>query len=199
MPNNWDSIVGGIVRGLSNDHRSAGLTGSNVKTDNPHTYAWIGQETSDLRQPIQKEATQNPSLPFTMGSPGTQYSYSQTLPTEVRTFFTQATPGTDVSIRSEASSVGSQTLIPTNYAPINNRQTSGYGMSPQNGDHFKAYFANQIGLNNNLPKANAAVTTEHIQEQQGLGSAGSNAVWHNSWQTFISMRKSYSPNQTYHG
>jgi len=198
-PNNWQSIVGGIVGGISNDKRSAGLTGHNVTTDNPQTYGWIGQETSDLRQPIQKESSQNPSIPFTSGSPGVAMPYAQLLPNDIPTFLQQGAPGTNVSIRTEASSVGSPTLIPTGFAPINNAQFSGYGMSPQNGDHFKQYFANQIGLSNQLPKASPAVSAMAVQVEQSLGSAGSQDSWIHAWQTFTNMRKTYQPNQTYHG
>jgi hypothetical protein len=199
MPNNFQSIVGGIFRGLSNDRRSVALTGSNVKTDNPLTFTWIGQETSDLRQPIEKEVSSNPSLPFEKTTPGTQYEYANTLPTDVRTLVKQGSPGTDVSIRDKASSVGSSTLVPTGFAPINNAQNAGVGMSPQNGDHFKSYFANQIGLSNQLPVAHAASTLQGVMEEQSRNITGSADVWHGSWQTFVNMRKRYNPNQTYYG
>jgi len=198
-PNNFGSIVGGIVRGSTNSRRSVGLTGHNVSTDNPLTFAWIGQETSDLRQPIQKEVSQNPSLPFEKTTPGTQYEYTNPLPTDVRTLFNQGSPGTNVSLRDKAASVGSSTLIPTGFAPMNNAVGAGFGMSPQNGDHFKFYFANQIGLSNMLPKANAATMAQGVMEEQSRNVAGSADIWHGNWQTFISMRKAYNPNQTYYG
>jgi hypothetical protein len=193
QPNNFQSIVGGIFRGLSNDKRSVGLTGSNVKTDNPHTYAWIGQETSDLRQPIEKEQSQNPSLPFAKGSSGTQYSYTQPLPTDVRTLIAQGSPGTNIALTDEASSIGSMIQTVPAQVPMNNWNFSGYGMSPQNGDHFKLYFANQLGVRNMNPTPMASQVLTAVQEQQNTNTDGSSNVWHGSWQTIQSMRKGYRP------
>src|SRR5215471_8209973 len=193
MANNFGSIVGGIVRGLSNDRRSAGLTGSNVKTDNPHTYRWIGQETSDLRQPIEKEMSQNPSLPFEKTTSGTEYSYTNPLPTDIRTLIQQGSPGTDIAETRQASSIGStiQTVPPV--VPINNWNFSGMGMSPQNGDHFKYYFANQIGVKNQNANPLPANVLAFSTEQANTVIDGSHDVWNGAWQTFISMRKNYQP------
>jgi hypothetical protein len=193
MPNNFDSIFGGILRGLSNDKRSVGLTGSNVKTDNPHTYTWIGQETSDLRQPIEKEQSQNPSLPFAKGSSGTQYSYTQPLPTDITTLVSQGSPGTSIAETDQASSIGSTIQTVPNKVPVNNSQSNGYGMSPQNGDHFKQYFANQIGVMNKNPVPMSSQVLTAVQEQQNMNTDGSSDVWHGSWQTIQSMRKGYRP------
>src|SRR5215831_17224135 len=130
-----------MIRGLSNDKRSLGIsTSASVKTDNPLTYAWIGQNTSDLRQPIEKEQSQNPSLPFEKSSSGTQYSYSQPLPTDITTLVSQGSPGTNISETDLASSIGSLIQPTPGFVRPDNWNFSGYGMSPQNADHFKAYF-----------------------------------------------------------
>jgi len=193
MPNNFQSIFGGIIRGLSNDKRSVGLTGHNVSTDNPHTYTWIGQETSDLRQPIEKEQSQNPSLPFAKGSSGTQYSYTQPLPTDITTLVSAGSPGTSIAETDQASAIGSMIQTVPNKVPVNNSQSNGYGMSPQNGDHFKQYFANQIGVMNKNPVPMASQVLTAVQEQQNTNTDGSSDVWHGSWQTIQSMRKGYRP------
>ena len=197
MATNFGSIVGGIVRGLSNDKRSAGLTGSNVKTDNPHTYNWIGQETSDLRQPIQKEMSQNPSLPFEKGSSGTEYSYSNPLPTDITTLVKQGSPGTNVSPFREASSIGSLIQTVPSYVPNNNWNFSGFGMSPQNADHFKTYFANQIGVNPANPNPLSANVLTAITEQANTPIDGSHDVWNGAWETYISMRKDSKPSNQF--
>jgi hypothetical protein len=193
MPTRWQSITGGILRGLSNDKRSAGLTGSNVKTDNPHTYTWIGQETSDLRQPIQKEQTQQPALPFGMASGGTQYSYQNPLPTDIRMLLTQGSPGTDVGTKDASSDTGSLNQSVPGNAPMNNGfQSSGYGMSPQNGDHFKYYFANSIGAqaNNKVPFPSSVLNA--VQVQQNSNTDGNPDVWKGAMQVFGSMSKGYA-------
>jgi hypothetical protein len=193
QPNNFGSIVGGILRGLSNDKRSVGLTGSNVKTDNPQTYSWIGQETSDLRQPIQKEQSQNPSLAFAKGSSGTQYAYSKPLPTDITTLVSQGAPGTNISETDLASSIGSLIQPTPGFVRPDNWNFSGMGMSPQNADHFKTYFANQIGVNHRVtPPLSAQVMTD-VQEQQNTNTDGSSNLWHGAWQTIQSMRKGYRP------
>jgi hypothetical protein len=197
MPSNWDSIFGGIIRGLSNDRRSVGLTGSNVKTDNPQTYSWIGQETSDLRQPIDKEQSQNPSLPFAKGSSGIQYAYSQPVTTDVRTLVAQGSPGTNIAYTDQASSIGSMIqTVPTRVRP-NNWNFSGYGMSPQNGDHFKLYFANQIGVRNMNPNPMSSQVLTAVQEQQNTNTDGSSDVWHGNWQVIQAMRKGYRPSNQF--
>ena len=194
-PTNADSIFGGIFRGLSNNRSSGALNQTNTQnSNNPLTYQWIGFPTpSDLRQPIEKEQTQNPSLPFDKGSSGTNVPYSSAPLTDIPTLLQQGSPGTNTSIRDTASSVGSPTNVPAGWAPIANPVGSGYGMSPQNADHFKQYFANQIGLGNNLPKASAANTTLAIAHQQHTNSAGASDAWQRSWEVFGSMQKDYNP------
>jgi len=199
QPNNYGSIVGGIIRGLSNDRRSAGLTGHNVTNDNPQSYAWIGQNTSDLRQPIQKEMSQNPSLPFEKGSSGTQYEYTNPLPTDIRSLVRQGYPGTDVNIVDQASSVGSLVQGMPSFVPINNLQLSGYGMSPQNADHFKYYFANQMGQLNLTPQVNPSNVLTAVQEHQNINTDGSAQVWHGAFQTFGTMLKRYNPANSFRG
>jgi len=193
MPNNWQSITSGILKGISNDKRSVGLTGSNTKTDNPNTFTWIGQETSDLRQPIQKEQTQTPSLPFGNASAGTVYSYQNPLPTDIRMLISQGSPGTNVSPKDASSDTGSLIQgIPDTVATNNAFPSSGYGMSPQNGDHFKYYFANTIGAqaNNKVPFPASVLTA--VQEQQNFNTDGSSNVWNGAMQLFGSMSKSYA-------
>jgi len=197
MATNFGSIVGGIVRGLSNDKRSAALTGSNVKTDNPQTFTWIGQNTSDLRQPIQKEMSQNPSLPFEKGSSGTQYSYSQPLPTDITTLVAQGSPGTNVGEFREASSIGSLIQTIPSIVPNNNWNFSGFGMSPQNGDHFKTYFANQIGINPANPNPLSANVLTAVTEQANIPIDGSVNVWNGAWQTINAMGKPYHPSNQF--
>jgi len=195
MANNFQSIVGGIFRGLSNNRASGGLNQTNTQSSqNPLTYQWIGFPTpSDLRQPIQKEQTQNPSLAFEKGSAGTSQSYSMPPLTDIPTLVTQGMPGPDSSFRLTAGSVGSKSNIPALRAPINNAQGNGFGMSPQNGDHFKQYFANQIGLFNVLTKPVPEATASAISVQQHTNVAGNPDAWASSWQTFLSMAKGYNP------
>src|SRR5215831_14724720 len=187
-----------MIRGLSNDKRSLGIsTSANVKTDNPLTYAWIGQETSDLRQPIEKEQSQNPSLPFAKGSSGTQYSYTQPLPTDVTTLISQGSPGPSITPTVHASSIGSLIQPMPGFVPMNNWAFNGMGMMPQNGDHFKSFFANQNGLANMQPTPLPASVLSAVQEQQNVGSHGSNDVWASGWQTFQAMGKDYKPSNQF--
>jgi hypothetical protein len=199
IPTNFQSIVGGIFRGLSNDKRSVGLTGSNVKTDNPQTYTWIGQETSDLRQPIEKEQTQNPSLPFLKGSSGTQYAYTNPLPTDIRTGILESYPGTSIEKTFVPSSIGSLLQPMPDMVPLNNWQQRGYGMSPQNADHFKTYFANQIGLTNLIPQPTPSNTMDAVQAQQQSSTVGRHSDWFNVWQHILTMRKTYTPANNFRG
>lgn len=193
-PNNFTSIFGGIFRGLSNNKSSGGLNQTNTQnSSNPLTYQWIGQSAGGTTYQIDREQTQNPSLPFEKGSGGTNVAYSSPPLTDIPTLLNQGAPGTDVSIRNSAGSVGSPTNVPAGYAPRNNGVGSGFGMSPQNADHFKQYFANQIGLQNNLPRASAKNTTLAVSDQQHTNVAGSSDSWQSSFQTFAAMQKGYSP------
>jgi hypothetical protein len=197
MATNFGSIVGGIIRGLSNDRRSVALTGHNVTTDNPNTYTWIGQEPGDLRQPIQKEMSQNPSLPFEKASSGSQYEYTQPLPTDIRTLITAGSPGTDISPTTYASSIGSWVQRVPSLVPMNNGQFNGYGMSPQNADHFKVHFANQIGMRNMMAAPSASIVATAIQEQANINTDGPTDPWENALSLFQFMRKSYTPSSQY--
>ena len=194
-PNNFQSIFGGIFRGLSNNRSSGGLNQTNTQnSDNPLTYQWIGFPTpSDLRQQIQKEQTQNPSLPFEKGSGGTSVDYSRAVLTDIPTLVNQGSPGTDISLRHSAASAGSPTNIPTGFASPTNWVGNGYGMSPQNGDHFKTFFANQLNLRNVLPKATPMITSLAISEQADTHVANSNDSWKNAFQLYSSMQKQYYP------
>jgi hypothetical protein len=194
MPNNFQSIVGGIFRGISSNKSSAGLNQTNTQNDtNPLTYQWIGESTGGTAYPINREQTQNPALPFAKGSAGTNIPYAPPVLTDIPTLLNQGSPGTDVSLRTSAGSVGSQTSIPPGMAPIANAVGNGYGMSPQNADHFKVYFANQIGLSNQLPRASAKTTGLAIADQQHENVAGSSDSWKSAYQTFSAMQKGYSP------
>lgn len=193
-PNNFTSIFGGIFRGLSNNKASGGLNQTNTQSsDNPLTYQWIGAPTGGTTYQIDREQTQNPSLPFEKGSAGTNVPYAKPVLTDIPTLLNQGSPGTDVSLRTSAGSVGSATHIPPGMAPINNAVGNGYGMSPQNADHFKVYFANQIGLSNQLPRASAKTTGLAIADQQHENVGGSSDSWKSAYQTFASMQKGYSP------
>ncbi len=198
-PTNFGSIIGGIIRGLSNDKRSAGLKGSNVTNDNPQSYGWIGQETSDLRQPIEKEQTQNPSLPFLTKSSGVEYSYTTPLPTDIRSRITAGMPGTNVDSTNQASSIGSMIQTVPSMVLMNNWQEHGYGMSPQNGDHFKTFFANQMGVRAILPQPLPSAVANAVSHQADSNLVGSHDVWHSSWQTFLTMRKTHHPSAQYLG
>jgi hypothetical protein len=147
---------------------------------------------ANLAQPITKEQTQNPSLPFGKSSAGTEYSYENPLPTDIRMLVTQGIPGTNVSPNDASSDTGSLIQpIPDNVPYAGSFQSSGYGMSPQNGDHFKYYFANNIGNYANTKVPFPATVLSAIQEQPGVNSDGSSNVWHGAFQTFATMRKGY--------
>jgi|SRR5215471_5388835 len=198
-PNNFQSIIGGMIRGLTNSRRSAALTAHNVSNDNPQSFAWIGGSTSDLRQPIEKEMSQQPSLAFGKASSGTSYAYFNPVLNDIPSLYLQGQPGTNVSERKVAGSVGSPTNVPAPFAPIDNWPSAGYGMSPQNGDHFKYYFANQIGLSNQLPKPNPANVAEMTMAAQNHSAAGASDLWFSHAQTVSNMLKGYNPSGNYRG
>lgn len=201
MTNNFQSIVGGIIRGLTNDKASAG-TNPHIPTqqNNPLVYTWIAQQTNDLRQPIEKEQSQNPSLPFGKASSGTQYEYTNPLPTDIRMLISQGSPGTNIDPTQQASSIGSLIQTVPDLVPLNNWNFSGFGMSPQNADHFKSYFANQLGVQNTNKYPLSGQILAEVQEQANTNADGSSNVWHGAWQTFETMTKPYHPaNQFRHG
>jgi len=199
MPNNFESIFGGIFRGLSSNKSSAG-TNSLIPTqqNNPLVYGWIGQETNDLRYPISKEQTQNPVLGPNLSS-GTQFAYSSPVPTDIPTQIQGSYPTTDVSrVALVSSRIGSMVQPIPCVVPINNGQFNGYEMSPVNGQHFFGYFANQLGMYNLQGRPNAANVLTAIQAEANVNSDGSSDLWNGAWQTILSMRKSYDPNASNH-
>lgn len=195
MPNNFESIFGGMFRGLASNKSSGGLNQTNTQNaSNPQTYQWIGQASGGTVFPINREQTQNPALPFAFGSAGISLSYANPVLTDIPTLLSQGSPGTDVSQRDAAGSVGSPTNIPATYASLSGGYIgNGYGMSPQNADHFKTFFANQIGLSNKLPKASAFNTSLAITDQADTHIGSSQDSWKNAWNVFSSMQKGYSP------
>jgi len=200
VANNFESIFGGIFRGLASNKSSAGLNQTNTQSDkNPLTYAWIGQQTNDLRQPIEKEQSQSPALPGLFGSSGTAYSYSVPLPTDVRSIASYNNPATSVALNSLPSQLGSTVHPAPAYAPIDNWAFRGYGMSPQNGDHFKQYFANQMGNFNMMPKPNPSNVLTAVSDQANIAVDGSADVWQGTYQTMTLMGKRYNPMANYRG
>jgi hypothetical protein len=199
MPNNLQSIVGGIFRAVSNNKVSLGLTDQNVTTDNPQTYTWIGHSDKLPTYPTDREQTQSPAIPWYSKSSGTGFSYSQPVPTDFTSRFAANTPGTDVSITDQASSIGSTIQSVPRYVPMGNMQFNGYEMSPQNGAHFKNYFANQLGMQNLNPLPNASNVLTAIQEQQGIQTDGSADVWHSHFRLFQNLGKDYRPAQQFRG
>lgn len=200
MPTNYESIFGGIFRGLSNNKNSGG-TNPQIPTqqNNPLVYAWIGQQTNDLRQPIQKEQAQNSTLGLA-SSAGTLVPYSQPVPTDIPTRTALTTPGTDVSLAVFASPIGGLTQpVPLAVPTSNNGGGFGdYDMQPLNGSHFSRYFSNQLGNYNLLAKPNPANVLTAVQEQANSNSDGSANVWQGAYQTFAMMAKPYDPNASNH-
>ena len=197
MANNFQSIVGGIFRGISQNKSSAGLSESNVKELNPQTYQFIGLSSKDPRYPVAKEQTQNPALPWNSSSAGTQLGYTQPIPTNVPEKLGQQLPAPDAAPTQWASSIGSMVQPVPGYVPLNNWQINNYGMSPQNGSHFLNYFANQRGIQNLQPIPVASNVLTAVQEQQNIQTDGSADVWNGHFNLFRSMAKDYNPSVIY--
>lgn len=190
-PRNYESILGSITRAFS----------KNNSGKNPLTRTWIGQEQNDLRQPIEKEQSQSPALPWYSRSSGTAFDWTQPVPalTDIRTRGETNSPGPDSRPTLVASSVGSLVQPMPDNVPLNNVQFSGYGMSPQNGDHFQHYFANQVNQHNITFAVNPANVLTAVSEQQNQMADGSADVWGSYNKIFDAMQKNYRPVTTSRG
>jgi hypothetical protein len=196
MPTNAASIFGGIFRGLTNNTVSQG-TNPQVPTqqNNPNVYRWIGQSTQDLRQPVSKEATQNPALPWGTGSSGTLIPYGQNVP--LGTDIQQGAPDPSIAFDPYASQIGSTIQPIPKVIPVANNNLGNTEMMPQNGSHFKDHFVNQMGSYNLIGDPNAANVLTAVQAQANTHADGSPDIWQNAYQVFNSMAKGYNPSQQY--
>jgi len=199
---NLQSILGGIFGGLSNNKSSGGLSGSNVKTNNPQTYAWIGQAAGGTRYQTTRESQQGQQLPWYSGSSGTGFSYSQLLPTDIPSISHQVTPATNVQAMGwdDPSVVGSTiSALPGTVPVANFGQFNGYQMNPQNAESWRTYYANQMS---NVPlkrQPNASNVASAVTQQSSIGAEGSLDPWASHSSLVTAMAKGYSPTRQFWG
>lgn len=198
-PNNLQSILGGIFRGMTNNKSSAGLPpDTNVRANNPNTYRWIGAPAGDQNNPpITTEQTQQPALAWFRGSAGTAFAYTQPTVTDIPNALSQPTPDTSVAFTNQASSIGSLVQSHPSSVPTGNWQTQGLGMNPTNAEHFREYFANQIGTRHLLPTPNAASVLTAVQSQNNMSADGSVDVRNLRYSITAANAKGYQPLQNF--
>ena len=202
MATNFESIVGGIFRGLTKNNlvnpQALGMN-RNIPERVPLVSQWIGRETNDLRQPIEKEQTQNPALPWYSRSSGTQVSYSQPVPTDIPTRIAESIPQPNSNVTLEPSSIGSLVQPMPKEVPLRNWQFNGYEMSPTNGEHFKTFFANQINYINGYASPTPANVLSAVTYQQNLITDGSPDVWESHNRMIKGVEKGYTPYTSFRG
>ena len=195
------SYLGGIIAGLAHNKRSYGISSDqNVKSNNPQTYAWIGQAAGGTRYQTDKEAQQNVQLPWYGASTGTTFGYSQLLPTDIPSIAHQVTPDTSIALAPDPSTVGSTVSALPDAVPIGNfNQWNGYQMNPQNAESWRTYYANQMG---NVPlkrTPNALNVMAAVTKQANTSADGPNDVWATHTALMTSMSKNYQPARQFWG
>lgn len=202
-PTNWDSIVGALFRGNTNNTSSAALPETNVRQNNPQTFQWIGTSyNADLRAPIQKEQTQNPALDWSRGSAGLGLSYAQPTVTDIPTVLSGIQPAPSIAFTNEASAIGSvvQSIPGTINTGNMQNASGGYGMNPTDAAHWFSYFANQLGTRHLLPTANPASVLTAVQAQANQvtdGNVDTGAPLLNK--IGAAQMKGYQPMQSFFG
>lgn len=199
---NLASIVGGIFAGLNNNKSSGGLSGSNVKTNNPQTYAWIGQAAGGTRYQTTREAQQGQQLPWYGASTGTSFGYSQLLPTDIPSIQNQVTPATSVLAngQNDPSTVGSTISALPSSAPLANySQFNGYQMNPQNAESWRTYYANQMSNTPLKRLPNASNVMAAVTAQANTSADGSNNLWDSHSSLMTAMSKNYQPARQFWG
>ena len=198
---NLQSILGGIFGGLHNYKSSAALSESNVKTNNPQTYGWIGHSAGGTRYQTTREAQQGQQLPWYAGSTGTAFSYSQLLPTDIPSIQHQVTPGTSVlATTNDPSTVGSTiSALPDSVPAANYAQFNGYQMNPQNAEHWRTFFANQMS---NVPLKrlpNPSNVMVAVTKQANITADGDANLWDSHSSLMTAMSKNYQPARQFWG